>query len=542
MPTFKLTIMKNKYILLALFISIIFASCRKELKEKFNNPENTSNASIPAFFTSMLNNEKVRPSYYNVRTFLLQEPGIYSQSAFFYNSNTAYQHNDGYIGTYWKEFYHTSYDGDRDITLNGVMALYRLMEKTYSETDESARAQHDLFMQAAKVVLIYHASQMVDLWGDIPYSEAGSLETSSTVVNPKFDDQIALYKSFIEDLNNASEYFSTAETSPSFNRYDIMLSGNISKWRRFTNSLRLRLLMRTSFYDESSAQSSVMNMLNNPTQYPLVDGDNDGNYNPAIADILIQPLTDYNNTLNNALTEGGSYSAPDYLLNTVLLPASDPRIPVLFDKYGTLVNNRFVPNTEYKALPVTATQNVQENDWRLYSTWDSTTFLLNNKLPGILVTAPEVNLLKAEAEQRWGSEADAKTHYEIALRQSVSFYYYLNSTNTSYPNETKPSAIVVDNFINNANVRYEGNSNDKLAKIWIQKWAHFGFLQSTQAWAEYRRTKYPQLTFPTTGKLQGYDTPPNRLVYPSIETGYNTRYDDVRAKDTRDTKIFWDVR
>lgn len=536
--------MKKYYIILALAITATFSSCKKELEEKFNNPENTSTPSIPGFFASMLNNEKVKPSYYNVRTFLLQDPGIFSQSAFFYNSNTAYRHNDGYLGTFWKEFYHTNYDNDRSITLNGVMALYRLMEKTYKETPEGSKAQHELFMQAGKTVLIFHASQMVDLWGDIPYSEAGSLETNSTVSDAKFDNQIELYKGFIADLTAAADFFEKATSNPTFAKYDIMLKGNVNTWRRFANSLKLRLLMRTSFYDEGTAQKEVMAMLNNSAAFPLVDGANLGDYNPGTTDILISQLSDNSLTLNNALTEGGSYSAPDYLLNTVLLPANDPRIPVLFDKFGPIVDGKFVPNKEFKALPVTATVAVQEKDWRLYSTWDSTTFLLNTRLPGILISAPEVNFLKAEAEQRWGSTQKAKDNYESGLRQSVSFYYYLNGTNPSnaYPKETKPTATVMDAFINNAHVRFEGSNEQKLEKIWVQKWAHYGFLQTPQAWSEYRRTKYPKLVFPTDGKLQGYTTPANRLVYPSAETGYNTKYPEVRDKDTRETKIFWDVK
>jgi len=536
--------MKKYYIIIALITGIVFSSCQKQLEEKFNDPERTDQASIPAFFASMLNNEKVKPQYYNVRTFLIQQPGIFSQTNTFSNSNTSYQHNDGYLGSFWKEFYHTNRDNDRDITLNGAMALYRLMEKAYRENDASSMEQYNSFMQAGKIVLIWHAAQMVDMWGDIPYSEAGSLQTNDVINNAKFDNQVELYESFIADLTDAATYFSTAEATQAFTRYDIMLTGDTDRWRRFANSLKMRLLMRMSFYDEPTAQQKVMEMLNNPTDYPLIDGDNSSTYSPATTDVLIHQLTDNVLTLNNALTEGREYSAPDYLLNTLMLPAEDPRIPILFDKFGDLVDNKFIPNKEYKAMPVTTTQAVQDRDWRLYSTWDTTTFLINAQLPGILMTASEVNYLKAEAEQRWGSADKAKAAYETGLRQSVTFYYYLHNTNTSreYPKEDSPSAEEVNAFIENPNVRLEGSATDKLAKIWTQKWAHFGFLQSPQAWSEYRRTKYPQLTFPTTGKLQGFSTPANRLVYPSVETAYNPHYSEVRAKDTRDTKIFWDVK
>src|SRR6266542_5859604 len=132
-------------------------------------------------------------------------------------------------------------------------------------------------------------------------------------------------------------------------------------------------------------------------------------------------------------------------------------------------------------------------------------------------------LLIAEAYERWGG-GDAKTAYEMAVRQSIAFYYYLNSLNvlTRLP-LTSPTATAVDSFLQTEQIKYTRTSSEKLQKIWVQKWAHFGFLQSVQNWAEYRRTKYPDLQFyPST--LPGYELPPSRLVYPTSETSYNTNY------------------
>jgi hypothetical protein len=91
-------------------------------------------------------------------------------------------------------------------------------------------------------------------------------------------------------------------------------------------------------------------------------------------------------------------------------------------------------------------------------------------------------------------------------------------------------------------VAYAGTTDEKLAKIWTQKWVSFGFIQSVQGWSEVRRTKYPQLTFVPDNSTSGSVNPPARLVYPDAEKVYNaTNYEAVQSKDTRDTKIFWDV-
>lgn len=514
---------------------MVLGGCKKSLEEKYLNPEKSTTGSLPGFLTAMLDNARVRPNYWNVRTVLLQHTAVYSQTAFFLNGGTVYQQSDSYTGQYWNNFYYSTSNG------SGPMSVYRSMEALYNNMSGTTKTSQEIYMQAAKVVLYDMGSQMVDLWGDIPFSLAGSLESSSSIVNAPFDGQVELYKTFLSGLDEAATFFSTAATNASFSKADILLSGSIANWWRYANSIRLRLLMRMSYYDEATAKAAVLEMLNNPAKYPLVDGSGVANYSPSVSDILLRPLTNYTANLNDGLTELPSHYAPDYMLNTVMLPVDDPRIPVMFDKYGKTTNGVFVPNATYKAMPVTFTSGEQENSFGLYAIVDSATFLQNPALPGIVITAPEVNFLKAEAYERWGSSSSAQTAYETAVKQSVTFYYYLNHLNTTgLATVSKPADSVIDAFVTNG-VAYTGTTTEKLAKIWTQKWLNFGFLQSIQAWSEYRRTGYPQLTFPAS-TLSGYTTPPNRFVYTSDEKAYNEdNYLLVQAKDTRVFRIFWDM-
>jgi hypothetical protein len=528
----------KKYIIgMGLFVLVAgsFSSCKKALEEKYTNPEKSTTPSIPGFFTAMLNNDRVAAKYWNVRTFLSIGPGVYAQTAYFANVNAAYQQNDGYAQQYWDDFYAPGGNG------SGSMAQYRSMELAYNGAADAEKATKEIFMKAGKVVLIEQAAKMVDLWGDIPYTEAGSLPTSSTIVLPKFDDQKALYTSFIADLKDAATYFKTAQSTAEFAKYDILLSGNTNKWARYANSLRLRLLMRISNVDESTAKTEILAMLNDPTNFPLVDGADVAAYNPKTTDILLSPLTNSVSTLVDAFREGSWY-ATDYMLNKVMLPANDPRIPVIYDKGSKTVGGKLVQNPTFSAMPYNFTSAQQESSFADYALVDSGTFLLNAALPGILITAPEVNFLKAEAQQRWGTTTAAKTAYDLAVKQSVSFYYYLNNINTSgSKTETLPAADVIQSFVDSPTIAYATATN-KLANIYTQKWLHFGILQSTEAWSEYRRTNTPALQFVTTGKVAGFDVPPNRLIYPAGEKSYNSaNYSAVQAKDTRLNKIFWDV-
>ncbi|CUS06680.1 unnamed protein product [Tuber aestivum] len=419
-------------------------SCKKAIEEKFYNPEKAKDASVSGLFTAMLNNDRVAAKYWNM-------PGVYAQTSYFPNSNSVYQQNDGYSQNYWDDFYATGGNG------SGSMAQYRSMEVKFKTLSDTEKATQAIIMQAAKVVLIEQAAKMVDLWGDIPYSETGSLETSSTIVNPKFDEQKALYTSFIADLATAGAYFKANPTNKDFSKADILLKGDVNLWARYANSLRLRLLMRISKVDEGTARTAVLDMLNNPAAFPLIDGGNNPSYTPGLSDVLLQPLTNSTSDLSAAFMEGSWY-ATDYMLNTVMLPANDPRIPVIYDKYGRTVNGKFVPNATYKAMPVTMIASDQETKFADYSVLDSATFLFNQKLPGIVITASEVNLLKAEAFERWGSSASAQTAYGNALRQSVTFYYYLNNLNQGggYVNVPVPDAAAIDTWVNTSSAAYTG--------------------------------------------------------------------------------------
>ncbi|MDF2475729.1 MAG: hypothetical protein K0S24_1212 [Sphingobacterium sp.] len=523
----------NKILIYGSFLLTLgsFQSCKTELEDRYVDPEQTVTPNIPAFFTQILNNPRLRSEYWHYRTFIFMHHARYTQTAYFENENTMYQQSDSYTNDYWKDFYSP-----------GMMGIYRVMEKTFNGLPDQDKASKEIFMTAAKVVLYDQASKLVDNFGDIPFSEAGSLASTDQIKLAKFDDQKELYNTFLTGLKEANSFFKNASATNEFNRADILNSGNLTKWRKYANSLRLRLLMRISAIEENKAKTDIMEMLNNPTEYPLLDGTNTGDYSVGTEDILLQPLTNYTSSLLDAVRELPSHYAPDYMLNTVLKTANDPRTAVLFDKFGETVGGKFIPNKEYQAMPITFTSAQANAQYMKYSVVDSATAWINNKLPGVVMTASETNFIKAEAQERWGTDAAAKTAYETAVKQSVAFYYYLNANSSNLAKVTKPSSEAIDKFVKESNIVFIGDKNAKLKLIGTQKWLHFGWLQGEQAWSEYRRTGYPTLPAFPTSTLNGFQRPPVRLTYPSSEiTNNSENYQAVKSKDTRDTKIFWDV-
>jgi hypothetical protein len=521
---------------LFVFIAFILATaCQDELADRYLNPDKTTSATIDKFFTAMLNNDRTRPAYWEISTFVNWHIGVYTQSVGFLNSETMFQQNESYIQDRWNDFYRPSANG------SGIVATYREIEKGYNALSDPEKINNEIFLRAAQIVLYDQATQIVDLWGDIPFSEAGMLNKSGELVYAKFDDASEIYNSALQDLKYISDYFEkpvlTSLTQITFSKQDILLNGNLDLWRRYANSLRLRLLMKISYVDEPRAREEVLSLLSNNEKYPLL---NDAGYKPGDDDIVLHPLTTYADDVHAAFADWTNYPAPYFMLEKILKPSNDLRIPVLFDKYGSMVNNQFYPNKEFNAMPLNLPRVEQQAVLGNYAILDSTTFLYNSKLPGVIMTSSEVNFLKAEAFERWGG-GDPASEYRSGIQHSIEFYYYLNSLNTKSV-MTPPSTQEINKFLDESVfIQYAGTSEEKLAKIWTQKWMHFGFLQSGHRWAEQRRTSFPRLEFfPAT--LPGYELPPSRLTYPTNERTFNVNYQTVANSDKRDVEIFWDVR
>ncbi|SFD17885.1 Susd and RagB outer membrane lipoprotein [Chitinophaga sp. CF118] len=539
-----------------LLLAVAMSSCKKQLEDMYTDPDKTTNPTIEKLFSGMMDNNRVRPQYWDMRTLQFLQTGVYSQSITGVNDQFVYRQTDGYVQSRWNDFYvpnnFTNNQGDYN-SGSGPMAQYRTIMRLYNALPQGAEQENvEIFTWAAYTLLLDQASQMVDMFGDIPYSEAGGLDVSNTITNAKFDGQKELYDSIMNGLFQCQAYFSSAflnsSAKASFSVQDYVNHGDIVKWRRYANSLRLRLLMRTSFVDEATSKAAVQQILAQDQQFLLIDGNRVGdNYNPGNTDVLLMQTTVYTDNLSSAFGDlKMPYAAPDYMLNTLMLPANDPRIPFMFDKFGRTDDNKaFIPNKTYRAMPADWGSTTQLDSLTSFSTLDSTTYRYNSKIPGVMMSAPEVNFLLAEAVERWGtvgSSLSAQQYYELGIRQSIAFLYFMYNLN---PNKaealTQPSTADVDAFIAQPTIAYTGTTQEKLEKIWNQKWLYFGFTQTPQAWAETRRTDYPKFPKTYASTLSGYESAPSRFRYPASEISYNSSYKDVQAKDTRDAKIFWDV-
>jgi hypothetical protein len=508
--------------LLLILAGVLVSGCKKsDFSSNYYNPDASVTASVPSLYAGLFYNERVLPRYWNLYTFLIPMMGTYSQTAGYTNSGKVYEQAVNYTKDRWDYFYTTT------------IARYREIEKYYNAlTTDADKAGYQLFLETARIFVYDQTAQMVDMWGSIPFSTAGQLNATGSIVLASYDNAPDIYNSILTDLKRISDYLATASPDAFYqtqlSAYDYINKGSITKWRKYCNSLILRLAMRISYQNETAAKSFIQPILSNATQYPVISS--------ADESIVIQPSSTTSTlTVVNDMRNGFGVNpiAPGKMVDTVMVPSADPRLPVYFTA------NK---NGEYHGVPLTwnSTRVTDSTTANYFSRWDSTTFTENNLFPGIIMTAAEVSFLKAEAYERWGG-GSAQTAYETGIRQSIQFYVNINNKSDFATGKVSmPSDAAITAFLASPMILYGTNNLEKIA---TQKWIDFNVMQANQAWAEWRRTKLPKLSFPTDPSSVLSPNVPTRLLYPSTESSLNSaNYATVKSGDNVTTKVFWDVK
>ena len=401
----------------------------------------------------------------------------------------------------------------------------------YSRLPQDQQASYEVYLQLGKIVNAFTTARTTDLWGDMPYSEAFTArQTVGRNLFPKFDTQESVYDAILKDLKDASDSLRTLSVvHAALATQDLLLKGDVMGWRRFANSLRLRLAMRLSEVAPTKAQPIVLEILADPTTYPLVAT------NAQNVAWYMDPSWIYDhNSLGNrsrATSERPDKAWAPKLMLDMMVADTDPRLPILFDPVLDTV-------VRYAGLPSSPNDQRPPVDRTRYSRLDSLMFSHNDNFPGWVMTAAEVQFLKSEAYMRGWATGDAQAAYESALDLSVAMYYDTYNRNSAVtPKIPLPSAAAMSAFKARSSVAYDGT----LQRIATQKWIHLGIVQPYEAWAELRRTDFPVLPPDSLGARLLQRTV--RVVYPSTEIPNNSQsYAAVRAKDTPTTRVWWDVK
>ncbi|HEY0608459.1 MAG TPA: SusD/RagB family nutrient-binding outer membrane lipoprotein [Chitinophaga sp.] len=522
--------MKKNILIILMLVPVLgfISACKKSsFDDKYYNPEKTTKGTIDGLYTGIFKNRRVFPDYWNLFTFVSTTMGSYTQTTATFSDGRRYEQAGGYVQDRWDDFY-TATGGDGNWT--APLPNYREMEKLYGELESDAEKQgYRLFLQTARIFLYDQATQMVDMWGDIPFTEAAALNATGELKLPAYDNASQIYDSALINLKAISQWLATVQPEQFYlnklAKQDILLKGDLMKWRRYANSLILRLAMRISNVDETRGRTLVQEILGNPTLYPLLAGINDNVQ-------LAAGKPDLQTNLLDAFGQNRNY-APDYMVDSLLDPSGDPRLRIFYTK------NK---NGIFQGLPKRMNRNQQDSmvSNGLVSIMDSTTFVRNQFFPGIVFTVAEVNFLIAEAYERWGG-GSAKTYYEQGIRQSINYYYQKIHLLSEYGTpQTPPTESEITLLLAHPLVAYGTIRETNLNKIGLQKWVNFHVMQNNQAWAEMRRSGYPKLWFPVDNTSSTTPTPGYRLQYPANERSRNAEnYAKVADKDKVYAKPFW---
>lgn len=527
--------MRKYFIILglsAIGLTSLLTSCKKESFDEFyRDPSKTNETTIDKQFAGITYQfrELVIPSYWNYFVILRTTTNRFVQAVGWINEPNQLIPGVAAVQDRWSSYY-------------AGLAQFKEFERIYLASHEADQEQFRIFYLAAKVFFYDQTQQIVDIHGDIPWSEAGKLNANKgdySISYAAFDKAEDIYKTMLDDLKEISTELSTlqlgASTRSKFITQDMINGGSIDAWRKYCNSLRLRMLTRVLKSPEftSRAHTELTEIIGNPAAFPIV-ADNTQNiqwdvFDPANEWINARGFRDGIETGNGNIS---GKKMIDYMVSK-----SDPRLPFMFEK-GGLSPNAYVGLDP--SLPSgTQQQLVTGVDGQTsLSIYNRSTYSRNQKFPGLLISAAEVSFLLAEYYHRNGDDGSAKSSFEKGIKQSIEMIINLRaiSNNDDVVAPQQPTVTEIGNYI--TDVGWSGNI---LELIGYQKWLHFNIIQPIESWAEVRRLNYPTFNF-RVDPADIQKSVPNRWNIPSSEQTYNAaNYNAVKDNDNVNHKLFWDV-
>lgn len=528
--------MKNKIFIVFAALIMSFVACQKsDFASSYTDPSKIAATTIEKQFTGFLNSNKdwVLPNYTNYFVVLRITLNRYAQVAGWVNNSKQYVPGAGAVNDRWSNFY-------------GFLAQFREFQKVYAKSSAEDQAAKRIYMMAATMYFYDHSQRVVDLHGDIPWSAAGLLSTNGGDYEQsfaKYDSAESIYTKMLDDLKAFADELNSmtvqAGILTGFKTQDIVNRGDLALWKRYCNSLRLRMLTRVSAASafQSRATSEIAAIVADATKYPVVTK-NTENIQINVFDIAANGLNS-NGFKDGIESAGWNGNLAGKAMIDHMKKNADPRMRAIFEP-GAKDSAKTYLGVD--PLMNESAQTTLVNGGTV-SIFNRSTYSRNQYFPGVLMNAAEVSFILAEYYNKAGNVALAKSSYETGIRQSIEFYYKvraLSNDNTAIPLVATTDAEATA-YITAADVNWDTNT-DKIKLIATQKWIHFNIIQAYDAWAELRRLDLPSFSF-QVDNTDAQAQPPARWLLPASEGIYNTdNYNAVKAKDNLNTKIFWDVK
>jgi hypothetical protein len=403
----------------------------------------------------------------------------------------------------------------------------------------------------ALIVQLLNLELITDTYGDCPYTQA--LQGASGVNEPVYDSQQSIYTSMLAKLDSVIPTLSASGLLPT---NDIIYKGNIAEWQKFGYSLMLRMAMRLTKVDPTTAQTYAEKAYAGGTFGSIADD----------AYITFDHTDGFSNGNSSALQVEEDYAEVKWgqQLISYLKTNNDPRLSVIAEVPlpgldsaaieslagdDTASHQNGMPNgydenggatdiSHAPGYPGGTGTGGNLNPTGNYSRPTSATYLALNT-PGFILTYAETELLLAEAAARgWNVGVSASTHYANGLAAALQTYGTFSSTAAITAGAATTYAT--------ANPLDVSSQTNSLAMINTQLWVTMGTLfDFSEAWSNWRRSGYPVLTpVNYAGNFTG-GVIPRREIYPSTEpttdpANYAAAVKNLSGGDTWISHVWWD--
>jgi hypothetical protein len=461
--------MKKYAITLMLLVSLLFG-CTKKFEEINTNPvaiAKITASEFPFLFSTAETRATFASEDYQVAQSLFAD-----QFAQYFANTTTYFNSDRYVmrmdwlASMWAVVY-----------VRTAPQLQLIMKNSNPNSPEYA---------LASIWWVYTFHRLTDYIGPIPYFKVGE-----NLESMPYDAQDKIYDDFFKRLASADATLKANAGKNIFGTFDLIYGGNVDKWRRFCNSLRLRLALRVSKVDAARAKTEAEASVASGVLENFSDN------------ALIQRRTVYEVANGLALQTPWNEFRMSAAMESVLNGYQDPRRGVYFNPtVNAATSYRGIRNGLTAAQIANNTINNNNNLSNLGSKWDRNLAGNNDNARSAsqeVICAAESFFLRAEgAVNGWNMGGTAKTLYDAGITNSLNQWGITNVTTiNSYLNSTS-TPVALNDFLNspalsNIPVLFDlVNVNVQREQIGTQKWLAL-FPDGFEAWAEFRRTRFPKL-------------------------------------------------
>jgi hypothetical protein len=424
-----------------------------------------------------------------------------------YSAESRYALRVNITNSYWSLFYTRS--------LQDLEEIIRLNTNTPEATKGFGMPENQIAI--AKTLQAWLYQNMTDTWGPIPFSEALQ---GADFPFPSYDAQEDIYMGLLEMLDEALANFDDTDMSV---QGDQIYGGDISKWKKFAASMKMRVALRMADVKPAEANTAMAEAISAGLMTSNADN----------AEFMYMNGAPNNNPLAEDFKTRNDFAASNTMVDE-LNRLNDPRVGFYYEPTAASV---LAGNPEY----VGEVYGLKEADAALTLDADISqrnAQVLAETAPGIYLDYAQVEFMLAEAAERGVAGAgSAAAHYEEGIRASMMYWDVDNTL----------SSTDIDNYLAQPEVEYTSlitGGQTWREVIGRQKWIAL-YMQGVQGWTEWRRLDFDILQNPAGGNLDGLGIP-NRMIYPIDEQTLNgEQYAAgvalLGGPDELNTKLWWDV-